>query len=314
MARKPEHPAYHAAEGATARAYQLPAYGSPVAEPHARREPGSSLPPEMRMPGVDDRLAIPEAGEEYLDGVCYQVMAGEPEHADPQCQLSYVVRACVASGWIASTELLTRSDAGNDFATDVCVRRAGTDPKTGQRYLEALSFEVANTQTLSDLEERAKKLVARGVRRLFAVMVEDKEIREWQPSGWRVRSKRGEIRDRVFKKPLRIRAILDAAEADRLVAEALWAKREPFLVGIANKERTEGHAEGRAEGHAEGRAEALAEAILRAFKRHGLAVPARERRALFACHDAELLMRWLDKVWAADTATEVLAELRKSEP
>ncbi len=47
---------------------------------------------------MDGRLAIPEAGEEYIDGVCYEVMAGEQEHADPQCQLSYVVRACVASG------------------------------------------------------------------------------------------------------------------------------------------------------------------------------------------------------------------------
>ncbi len=90
----------------------------------------------MRMPGVDDRLAVPEAGEEYVDGVRYEVLAGEAAHADPQCQLAYVVRACVAKGYIASTELLTRSDSGSDFATDVCVRRAGTDPQTGQRYLE----------------------------------------------------------------------------------------------------------------------------------------------------------------------------------
>ncbi len=79
----------------------------------------------MRLPGIDDRLAIPEAGEEYVDGVRYEVLAGEAAHADPQCQLAYVVRACVAEGYVASTELLTRSDVGSDFATDVCVRRAG---------------------------------------------------------------------------------------------------------------------------------------------------------------------------------------------
>jgi len=257
----------------------------------------------MRMPGVDDRLAVPETGEEYLDGVRYEVMAGESEHADPQCQLAYVVRACVAEGYIASTELLTRSDIGSDFATDVCVRQAGEDPQTGQRYLEEVSFEVANTQTLADLEDRAKTLVARGVRRVFAVMVAEQEVREWSSTGWRVRSQRGEIRDRVFKRPLRIRAIVDAADADRLVAEALWAKREPFLVGVAHKER----AEGRAEGHAEG----LAEAILRALERHSIVIASQERAALLACRDTNLLTRWLDKVLVVDTAMEVVTELEK---
>ena len=113
--------------------------------------------------------------------------------------------------------------------------------------------------------------------------------------------------DRVFKKPLRIQAIVDAADADRLVAEALWAKGEPFLVGVAHQERAEGKAEGRAEGHAEG----LAEAILRALQRHGIAVTAAQRGALLTCHDAKLLTRWLDKVLMGDTAMEVLAELKK---
>ncbi len=48
--------------------------------PGKRSNPGL---PALRMPGVDDRLATPEAGEEYIDGVRYEVMAGEPEHADP---------------------------------------------------------------------------------------------------------------------------------------------------------------------------------------------------------------------------------------
>ncbi len=272
----------------------------------------------MRLPGVDDRLAIPEAGEEYVDGVRYEVLAGEAAHADPQCQLAYVVRACVAEGYVASTELLTRSDVGSDFATDVCVRLAGEDPQTGQRYLEELSFEVANTQTLGDLEPRARKLMARGVRRLFAVMVEEGEIREWTSRGWRIRSMRGEIRDRTFGRALRIRAILDAAEADRMVVEAMWAKREPHLVKLVDQGREEGRAEGRAEGRDEGRAEGrreghaagLAEAILRALKRHGLTVPRREHHILLACQDTDLLIHWLDEVLEFDTAHKVLAELK----
>jgi hypothetical protein len=242
MARKPEHPAYDAAEGSSGRSYRLPSYGSPVGEPP------SSSPPAMRMPGVDDRLAIPETGEEYIDGVRYEVMAGEAAHADPQCQLAYVVRACVAKGWIASTELLTRADGGSDFATDVCVRRKGTDPRTGHRHLEELSFEVANTQTLNELGVRAKKLEARGVRRLFAVMVQEEEIQEWHPQGgWKVLSVRSEIRDQAFHKPLRVRAILDAAEADRLVFEALVAKKEPHLMKTLEDREAKGREEGREE-------------------------------------------------------------------
>lgn len=308
MARKPEHPAYDAAEGYGGRSYRLPSYGSPIGEP-----PGSA-PPAMRMPGVDDRLAIPEAGEEYVDGVRYEVMAGEPEHADPQCQLAYLVRACVAEGYVASAELLTRSDQGSDFATDVCVRRAGEDPQTGQRYLEEISFEVAHKQPLVKLEKRAQKLVRRGVRRVFGVMVDNEEVYEWTASGARKEcSLSGEIRDRAFKKALRIRAIVDAAEADRMVVEALWAKREPHLVKLVDQGRAAGHAKGRAEGHAEGRAEGhaegLAEAVLRALERHGITIPVRQRRALLTCQDVKLLTQWLDKVLAADTAIEVLAEL-----
>lgn len=297
MARKPERPGYQAAEGSADQAYRLPAYGSPVAEPSPGHDSGSSS--ALLLPGVDDRLATPETREEYIDGVRYEVMAGEPEHADPQCQLAYVVRACVAEGYIASTELLTRSDLTSDFATDVCVRRAGKNPKTGQRYLEEVSFEVANTQTLRNLEHRARKLVARGVRRVFAVMVAEQELREWSPRGWRVCAPRTEIRDRVFKEPLRIRAILDAAEADRMVVEALWAKREPNLVRLVDQGRAKGHAEG------------LTEAILRALGRHGIAVSDQERRALLACHDVQLLTRWLDKALGVDTARDVLTELKK---
>ncbi len=196
------------------------------------------------MPGVDDRLAIPEAGEEFIDGVRCKVIAEEAEHADPQCQLAYVVRACVADGYIASTELLTRSDRDNDFATDVCVRRAGKDPQTGQRYLEELSFEVANTQKLNDLDSRAKKLVKRGVRRVFGLMVEDGEVYEWTRSGVRRQgSLDGEIRDRVFHTPLRIRAVLDAAEAKRLVFEALVNEEDPNLGRYVEKKEAESRKE-----------------------------------------------------------------------
>ncbi|MCP4664367.1 MAG: hypothetical protein GY856_53975, partial [bacterium] len=168
MADKPSPRTLQAPGASTGSSYDLPAYDSPRAEPSpAIREPGRS-PSKIRAPGQsgveirlpgrgerlapDDRLARPETGEEYIDGQCIQAMAGEAAHADPQCDLAYVVRACVAKDYVASTELLTRTDEGSDFATDVCVRRRGTDPQTGGRYLEEVSFEVAHSQTREDLE------------------------------------------------------------------------------------------------------------------------------------------------------------------
>ncbi len=317
-------------------AYDLPAYGSPQAKPApAIREPESPTPssrapgrkkdPGIRLPGrrerlaPDDRLATPEAGEEYIDGVRIEVMAGGPEHADPQCQLSSVVRACVAPGYIASTELLTRTDIGSDFATDVCVRQVGTDPETGGHYLEELAFEIANTQTLRDLEEvRAPKLVACGVRRIFAVLVKKGEVLEWLPAGaggWKKWTSGQEIHDPVFLQPLTVEAILDAAAADQLVAKALLAKREPYLMEVLEKReeeaRSRGEARGRLEGLAEGEAKGLAEAILRVFKSHSITLDAENRQALLACRDTTLLRRWLDKALVADSASEILAELEQ---
>ncbi|MCP4654773.1 MAG: hypothetical protein GY856_05055, partial [bacterium] len=99
----------------------------PGAPPSSIRSPREE-PVSIRLPGrserlaPDDRLAKPEAGEEYIDGQRIECLAADAEHADPQCRLAYVVSACVAQGYVASTELLTRTDKGSDFATDVCVR------------------------------------------------------------------------------------------------------------------------------------------------------------------------------------------------
>ncbi|MCP4655702.1 MAG: hypothetical protein GY856_09815, partial [bacterium] len=242
----------------------------------------------------------------------------------PQCRLAYVVSACVAQGYVASTELLTRTDKGSDFATDVCVRKEGIDPSTGGRYLEELSFEVANTQTLKNLEAvRVPKLMARGVRRLFAILVQEGDVLEWSTRGggkWKGLGPEDVIRDRTLHSPLRVGAILDAAEAKRQVSEALLAEGEPYLMGVVQereakgraKGRAEGEAKGRAKGRAEGEARGLAEAILRAFKHHGIEIEAPNRRALLACRDRALLERWLDKALAAESASNILAELEET--
>ncbi len=338
------------APGASAGAsIKLPAYGAPQTDPApAIREPGRPrstrrAPDEdgaaIRLPGrgerldPDDRLARPEFGdfgEEVIDGVRIECSPSKAGHADPQCRLAAVVSICLAKGYIASTELLTRTDEESDFATDVCVRKVGKDPESGWRHLEELSFEVAHSQTLENLKQvRVPKLVRAGVRRIFAILVQEGDVLEWSADAgeWIGLTPGDTIRDQVFVQPLEIEAILDAAKVDQLVSKAQLAKREPYLMSVIKKARAkgvaegeakgeakgraEGEAKGRAEGEAKGEAKGLAEAILRVFHGHGIELDDENRQALLACRDTELLGRWLDKALVAQSASDVLAELEE---
>jgi hypothetical protein len=286
-----------------------PAIQEPGRPPAKNRAPGGSGGVPVWLPGPgqrlrpDDRLARPETGEEYIDGECMQAMSGDAAHADPQCDLNYAVRACVAKRYVASTELLTRTDVGSDFTTDVCVRKRGIDPKTGGRYMEEVSFEVAHTQTREDLErKRIPKLLAAGVRRVIAVLIPEGDVLEWSQKGggkWKGLPPDSYIRDRVFKTPLHVKAILDATATEKLVSQAQIAKREPHLMEVLD------------EHEAKGRTEGLAEAILLAFESRGVTLDAPNRQEIQGCQDTELLRNLLIKTLAASSASEILAELEK---
>jgi hypothetical protein len=66
-----------------------------------------------------------------------------------------------------------------DLRPDASILREGTDPATGDRYIEDLSFEVVNKQSMADLRLKAKRLRARGVRRVFAILVNKGQVVEW---------------------------------------------------------------------------------------------------------------------------------------
>jgi hypothetical protein len=194
------------------------------------------------FPAVDDRArgVEPETGTEMIDGAIRRVLPADPPHADEQCNIAYVIRPDVAPGYTASTELLTRVDIGADFATDACIRKLGHDPETGSRYLEELSFEVKHTQGDADIMNRARKLIHRGVRRVFAIHVrEDQDgllhagpVKEWLAGEdrWLELSPDAEIVDRCLMQPIKVQALLDATEADNQVARVLVAKDNPVIV------------------------------------------------------------------------------------
>jgi RNA polymerase-binding transcription factor DksA len=217
---------------------------------YAQQLPGASggsyalqLPGAMsraEFPAIDDRLVEPETRTEMIDGEFRQALPGEPPHADTQCDVSYVIRANVVPGYVASTDLLTRVSEDSDFATDACIRRDGIDPSTGTRYLEELSFEVKSTQSVADLTSRARMLIRRGVRRVFAIFVnKDRDeqvqagpVKEWSPreDRWIDLGDEDEISDPLLWRPVKVRALLDAAEANNQVARALLAQDNPVLI------------------------------------------------------------------------------------
>lgn len=136
--------------------------------------PGSGQVAGQALPRIDDHLVEPEVGRhEIVDGVLIEASPAHVPHGDEHARLDLVISAHVRAGWRASSDLLTRVDQNNNFATDTCIRKEGVDPGTGARYLEEVTFEVKHTQTLGDLKRRARAMLRRGVRRFFVVCVHE---------------------------------------------------------------------------------------------------------------------------------------------
>jgi hypothetical protein len=236
--------------------------------------------PARDAPPLDEHLVQPETTRDQLvRGRKVIAMPSLPPHGDRHFKLDYVIGAHVQEGYVGSTDLLTRSAETSDFATDTCIRKAGIDPRTGQRYLEELAFEIVNEQSLRDITEQAEDLTARGVRRLIAIFVKKGEAREWSPqtATWKKLDPESTIADPTLARPIRVKELLDAAEADNAVVHALDAKGNPALQKLREESLhkglekglekgieqglEQGRQEGRREGRDEGRREGLVQGI-----------------------------------------------------
>jgi hypothetical protein len=262
------------------------------------KAPGASghslhLPGRGPFPPVDERLVEPEATrDEIIGGRRVVAFPAEAPHADEHGELQYVVRAHVAPSYIAAVDLLTRQDLKSDFASDVCVRRAGVDPQTGMRYLEEMAFEVVSEQKERDVSEKVPRMHRRGVRRIFAVFVKSRQVCEWssESRSWTPLAQDSRIEDPCLAAPLVVAALLDAATADDAVIEALAAKDNPAL------RRREAAA----------RSEGMATAVLRVLETRGIAVSPAQRQEILRCADLDRLDRWLARAALATAADEVL--------
>ncbi len=275
-----------------------------------------------RSYAVDDRLAPPETRVEYVRGIeVFAAPADEP-HASQHSQIDRVVGAHVKSPYAVAVDMLTRVDDASDFAPDVSVYEPILDRKTKKkvgRKLEEIAFEVIDKQAQSVPTKKAMDLVARGVRRVFCVVVRDRRLSEWsrEHGRWEPVAPGTLIEDRCFVRPIRADALVSSVLADDEVARALLVKRPPAIVEALAESRTEGLTEGRTEGLAEGRTEGLAEGrtegrleerrrgILRILEARGLTVSARARARIEATSDPAVLDRWFGEALTVQKASQL---------
>ncbi len=209
--------------------------------------PGAGHGPSARLPGVDQRLAQPETRVEYLGGIEVFAAPANPPHAMDHARLAYVLGSVVKPTYRYAVDMLTRTAETSDFAPDASV--FSMNERTGKRKLEELAFEVSDEQPIGVPTDKARRLTARGVRRVFCILVKSRRVLEWDRAAdtWRNLPHASTIDDPCFGAPLEVGALLDATRAEDNVARALLARGARPLEEALGREHEEGRAEGRAE-------------------------------------------------------------------
>lgn len=250
-------------------------------------------------PRLDDHRVDVDAREELLRGQRLYAAPALPEHGDPHFRVDAVIAPNLALDRVGSTDLITRVADDSDLATDTSIRRAGTNPATGERYLEEMVFEVVNTQRLSEVTAKAEELTARGVRRVFAVFVRKGVVAEWRGDQWEDLREDHEIADDCLAAPIPVVALLKASAVGASAVRGLLARKEPALLGLIK----EHEARGEAHGSLTGRRTAL-RAVLAA---RGVALTDAQHTTIDVCDDVATLDAWITRSALAQHADEVFA-------
>ena len=209
-----------------------------------------------------------------------------------------------------------------EIAPDISVYPRALDPATGRRQVPALAFEVVGTQSLANAADRARRLAARGVRRVFAIDVERNRAIEWSPGieAWRLLDAGACIEDRVLAVALAVEPLVKAVRMDDAIARALVAKNNPVIAAEKAASHSKGKVEGREQGRAEGRQEGLAHgrqdgivegvqrSLLQLLAARGIALDEADRARILAERDLQRLERWLARAVHATSIADALAD------
>ena len=257
------------------------------------------------LPPIDERLVVPETPYEMEDGKLVYVAPADPPHAEHHTTLATLLNMHAAPSFRVAVDMLTRTSKVDDIAPDASVFPRAPDPRTGGRQLEHLAFEVVSTQRLGHAGKRARKLLDRGVRRVFAIDVEPGRVFEWsrELDSWSILDRNGAITDPALAVPLPIAALLRVIATDNAVARALLAKRNEVIEDFGREREDLGHARGVAEGLSRGQAEA----VLSVLAARGIAVQEDQRAQILAEHDRDRVGRWLTASVSCASTAELLA-------
>lgn len=254
----------------------------------------ATLPPsQLPLPAVDDRLVMPETRFEIHDGEVRYVSPADELHGSRHSKLSALLEAYVNLEFDVAVDMLTRTSTTNDFAPDASVFPRERDPQTGTRQIEQLAFEIVSTERLAHAGEKARKLLARGVRRVFAIDVERKRALEWATrlDSWQMLASNAAIEDAVFALPVPIEALVSASHTDDAIAAALIAKGNAVINGLVTGSRNDG----------------VAHSILVFLRARGVSVSAEGAQHILACRDPEKLEVWLKAAATVLSVDELLS-------
>jgi flagellar biosynthesis/type III secretory pathway protein FliH len=270
----------------------------------------SSSRAPSKLPPVDAHIVAEDSGYEIVEGRLVAVPPAHEPHGERHSKVNALLEAFVTDAYNVACDMLTRVSETSDIAPDASVYPIARDPATGGRLLEVLAFQVIATERLAHAAEKAALLVARGVRRVFAIDVERHRALEWSPetAGWQVLADAGTIEDEAFVAALPIEALVHAVKADNAIATALLAKNNPVLAAARAKIREEGLERGREEGLERGREEGLAAArrsLFEILRSRALAVTLDQQARIEACRDVDVLGRWIIRAALAASADAV---------
>jgi hypothetical protein len=167
------------------------------------------------------------------------------------------------------------------------------DPVTGGRQLAQLAFEVCDSESLSHAAGKAKRLVVRGVRRVFAIDVKRERVLEWshELGDWEQLEPETSIEDPAFGAPLSVASLLDGV-VDDAVQRALIIKGNRVLEAALEQRRAQGQAG----------------VLISILTLRGLALDETARARIFCERDLEQLDGWVARALSCTTIAELLAE------
>ncbi len=253
------------------------------------------------LPPVDARLARAGCGYEFFEGKLVRVPPLPGPHAARRARLALLLELHVTAELVVAASLLTRTSEITDITSDASVVPRPQDPRTGGRQLEHLAFEIVDAGSIEYAGRKAASLAGRGVRRVFAIDVERARVLEWSRDlgAWSAIDAAASVEDPAFVTALPVEALFHDENIDRVLLQALLARRNTEI----GAERQGAAPERLAEGLAEG----WAEVILAMLVARDLCVSWLEQEQFLVERDLARLERWSARVATCVSAAELLA-------